>query len=107
MKQRFTIHTRKRAAANAKRLLSQSYMGRDNKHIAILLPDNPTPDEVDKIVQEQEAVDQYTFRYCEVCETKVETCVVFKGRYDKTWNVCEACITAASSRIKLVIKEEN
>lgn len=106
MKQRFTIHTRKRAAANAKRLLSQSYMGRNNKHVADLLPDNPTPDEVDKIVLDVESFAQYTFRYCSACETKVETCVVFNGRYDQTFQVCEACITAASSRLKSVIKEE-
>lgn len=99
---KFRVITRERAAANAKRTLSQSYMGRNAKHIADELPDDPTPDQVDATVERLEGVEHYTWLRCGACGALAERGVSFDGRFGQSFRVCAACLKAACARFDLV-----
>ena len=103
---RFRVVTRQRAAKNAKPSLVRSYMGRDGKHIAADLPDNPSPDVVDAAVLLHDGISDFTWSRCSVCEKRVERAVAFDGRHGNTLVVCPDCLKAANDRLDVVTAEE-
>lgn len=102
----FKVETRRRSARNAKRQLCKEHMGRSNRHVADALPENPTPDEVDRVVEHLAGWEGYTYFRCRPCGERKANGVEFSAGRDFRITICGDCLRAAVSRLDAVEAEE-